>query len=485
VFVVVFDEQHLSPAGLKRLQAAAVALFSTEFHPGDLGGVVVDGELVSGRLLSDRGELLKGIERAHPRLATASDLESSAAVPGGVEQSARLAEIETLDLQRAAIDRKLAILETLVGNLARVEGAKAVLLMADGFGGDASSTRVRALIAAAERAGVRFHVLDESGTDRDAAGGLARGTAGIIARRPNTFAPSIERIGKDTVAAPAAPPPASVDAASVASGASVAGGSAPSATMAGITPAAPTMAAGVVVAAPTAEPNVLRVRPLAESHVMDLAGGDWSDAAARAGWEAYQRGELEAARAALTPIAARPVAPSWIEYVLGQADYALGEFKDAAVAWERVRARQPQFQPVYLDLADDYVKLDERRKAIDLLKVARQRWPANADVLNALGVIEAGGGALDDAIKTLREVVVLAPNESISYLNLAKALEMQYFQKRHNLQLLNWGSGAGEERERLEAIKIYQQYLGTGGPYGDLAKEGIARLTAAAPRRRR
>jgi tetratricopeptide (TPR) repeat protein len=245
------------------------------------------------------------------------------------------------------------------------------------------------------------------------------------------------------------------------------------------------MAAGVVVAAPSAEPNILRVRPLAESHVMDLAGGDWSDAAARAGWEAYQRGELEAARTALAPIAARPTAPSWVEYVLGQAQYALGEFKGAAVAWERVRARQPQFQPVYLDLADDYVKLGEHQKALDVLKAARQRWPVNADVLNALGVIEAGAGALDDAIKTLRETIKLSPAESIGYLNLAKALEMQYFQKRHNLQLLNWGSGANEERERLEAIKIYQQYLGTGGPYGDLANDGIARLTAAAPRRRR
>jgi tetratricopeptide (TPR) repeat protein len=245
------------------------------------------------------------------------------------------------------------------------------------------------------------------------------------------------------------------------------------------------MASGVVVAAPASEPNVLRVRPLAESHVMDLAGGDWSDAAARAGWEAYQRGELEAARAALAPIAARPVAPSWVEYVLGQADYALGEFKDAAVAWERVRTRQPQFQPVYLDLADDYVKINERRKALEVLKTARQRWPANADVLNAQGVIEAGGGDLDAAIKVFRETIALAPKETITYLNLGKALEMQYFQKRHNLQLLNWGSGANEERERLEAIKVYDQYLATGGPYGDLAKEGIARLQAAAPRRRR
>ena len=133
---------------------------------------------------------------------------------------------------------------------------------------------------------------------------------------------------------------------------------------------------GVIVATPNADPSVLRMRPLAETHVMDLAGGDWSDEAARAGWEAYQRGDLESARAALTPIAARPVAPSWIEYVLGQADYALGQFKDAAVAWERVRHRQPEFQPVYLDLADDYIKLDERKKAIDILQ---DRAPAMAE----------------------------------------------------------------------------------------------------------
>lgn len=484
VFVIVFDEQHLSSGGLKRLQAAAVALLTTEFHAGDLGGVVVDGQLVGGRLLSERADLLKQVERAHPRVATASDLESSAAAPGGVKQSDRLAEIDTLEVQRAEIDRKLSILEKLVGNLARVDGSKAVVLMSDGFGGDAAAPRVRALIASAERAGVRFHVLDESGTDRDAASGLARGTAGIVARRANAFASSINRIGQDTVAT-AAPSPIPSDAAPAVGRSSAFSDAAPRTTAGETVPPAPTMASGVVVAAPASEPNVLRVRPLAESHVMDLAGGDWSDAAARAGWEAYQRGELEAARAALAPIAARPVAPSWVEYVLGQADYALGEFKDAAVAWERVRTRQPQFQPVYLDLADDYVKINERRKALDVLKTARQRWPANADVLNAQGVIEAGGGDLDAAIKVFRETIALAPKETITYLNLGKALEMQYFQKRHNLQLLNWGSGANEERERLEAIKVYDQYLATGGPYGDLAKEGIARLQAAAPRRRR
>jgi hypothetical protein len=84
VLVLVFDDQ-LSSGALRRLQAAAVTLFTDQFQPGDLGGVVVDGQLVSSRLLSDRSDLLKAVERAHPRIATASDLEALAAVPGGVE----------------------------------------------------------------------------------------------------------------------------------------------------------------------------------------------------------------------------------------------------------------------------------------------------------------------------------------------------------------------------------------------------------------
>ena len=200
VFVVVFDDQQLSSGALKRLQAAAVTLFTNAFQPGDLGGVVVDGQLVNNRLLSERAELLKAVERAHPRLATASDLEASASVPGGVQPSARLTEIETLDVARAALDRKLSSVQSLLAGLERIGGPKAVLLASGGFGGDAESPRVVTLADAAKRAGVRFYVFDESGNDRDAAGGLARSTGGLTVHRSSDFAAAIARVAAATTA---------------------------------------------------------------------------------------------------------------------------------------------------------------------------------------------------------------------------------------------------------------------------------------------
>jgi hypothetical protein len=62
---------------------------------------------------------------------------------------------------------------------------------------------------------------------------------------------------------------------------------------------------------------------------------------------------------------------------------------------------------------------------------------------------------------------------------------MRYFQKRRHLEMLGWATGAAEERDRQNALSTYQHYIDIGGSYADLAREGIARLRAVGPLRRR
>jgi VWFA-related protein len=82
-------------------------------------------------------------------------------------------------------------------------------------------------------------------------------------------------------------------------------------------------------------------------------------AQARAGWDAYQHGDVRGAKAALLAAAAHPAAPAWIHYTLGWSRYALGEYEAAGTEWERVRGGAPEFEPVYFDLADSYLQQRE------------------------------------------------------------------------------------------------------------------------------
>src|SRR3954454_7743181 len=66
VFVVVFDDEHLSRSGFTRAQAAAHSLFATQFQPGDIGGVVYRGRMAQDRLTGDREELLRAVKNATP-----------------------------------------------------------------------------------------------------------------------------------------------------------------------------------------------------------------------------------------------------------------------------------------------------------------------------------------------------------------------------------------------------------------------------------
>src|SRR6185312_10126854 len=136
---------------------------------------------------------------------------------------------------------------------------------------------------------------------------------------------------------------------------------------------------------------MLHIRPDASKHVDALAGGA-TDTDASAVWTAYQRGDLESARLALTAAAARPGARPWVQYALGQAQYALRDYTGAIASWERVRTSAPEFEPVYFDLVDGYIQVKDPDKAIRVLHDAKRRWK-DSEVDNALGVVQAARGS--------------------------------------------------------------------------------------------
>jgi hypothetical protein len=58
LFMVVFDDAHLTTSGFKKTHAAALNLFTKQFRAGDFGGVIANGHIVNNRVSSDRDELM-------------------------------------------------------------------------------------------------------------------------------------------------------------------------------------------------------------------------------------------------------------------------------------------------------------------------------------------------------------------------------------------------------------------------------------------
>jgi tetratricopeptide (TPR) repeat protein len=231
---------------------------------------------------------------------------------------------------------------------------------------------------------------------------------------------------------------------------------------------------GIVVPAGESSRSALRVRPAASTHVGQLTAGAPADAEATAGWDAYQRGDVETARASLAVAAARPSAHPWIHYALGLSNYALRQYTGAVAAWEKVRGDAADFEPVYFDLVDAYMQLKEYDKAIRVLRAARDAWPRDPEVFNALGVVQTVRGALDEAVKSFQGAIEAAPAESTSYFNLGKALELRYYRSRHYVQRI--GSWIADENDRAAAIQSYERYLAIGGAYESSARDGLTRL---------
>ena len=574
VFVAFFDDDHLTPGGFKRVQAAALTLFSKQFKTGDVGGVVHNGRMSNDRLTTEREELLKAVRDAKPSSKANSrrfdeqqwpkltDVQAVRIVvyrdQGVLAQAVQRAcaddptlcpnadvavrgkAAQLTDESRATTAQTIQKLLAVLNGLARLDGRKTVLLLTEGFLADESWPLVKDAVGAAARADARLYTLDARGLDRfgmaahlsdsdpgafdssarllnqfdfaaDAVNSLAVDTGGFVVRNTNIFDDAVAQIAADASTyyvlgyrpvkspdgkfrrlavkvnrpgvvvrarrgyvatarpAPATSPPPAPDATAT----TPARPEASVATPARPEPARPRPAEGVEGRASESAP-MIRLRPNAATHVETLGPSSARDADADAGWEAYKRGDVETARRMLGVVALRPSAAPWVHYAFGQSAYALKQYQEAVGAWERVRRSTPEFEPVYFDLVDGYLQVKEHDKALRVLRDASQRWPHDAEVFNALGVVQVSRSAYDDAVGSFEKAIAAAPAEGVGYFNLAKVLELRYWKSRRYVQQTR--SWVANVADRDNAIAHYKRYLEIGGTFENSAREGLARL---------
>jgi VWFA-related protein len=562
IFVVIFDDGHLSPGGFKRAQQAASELFDNHLRATDLAGVVVNGEIANDRLTSDRSELLAAVRDAKPRFISGSQLaeerqwprvsvveavrivmnadtlvlddvvrractedpDQCAALEGAIAEFVQSKALGMAEESRAQSTETLRLLTRLMGGLAGIEGRKSILLMSEGFMADASWPLVRETEGIAARANARIYTLDprlaggggESSAaqllqqmDRrsDPLNSLAMVTGGFAVSDANVLRTALAQISADAgnyyVLGYR---PAELDGrfheltvrvrrpgVSVRARAGYVASAAPAAPILGPITARPAEAVArpvegidtpdtgapdpVVAADASGAPAggaALPGRPDAAEHVEALRKDARPSAEASAGWEAYGRGEFDAAQSSLGLAAVSPSAAPWIPYALGHAQYALADYSGAVTSWERVIAAAPDFQPVYLDLADGYMQQDAIDGAERTLTEAAKRWPSSGDIVLALGVVEAWRGTLDEAIGLFEKAISLSPENAAAHFNLGKALELRYYgSRRYVEEQRQW---VANEADREGAAKAYERCVALGGPFAPEAREGLARL---------
>lgn len=204
VFVLLFDREHMQAGSFKRLQQAAIAFLTTQFQPGDVGGVVIGDTMDGNHLTSSREELIAAIEHAKPdfsttarrldlldwprfsneseavRIASSNDREVLDQVvrracvddPGACRQGADVVEPLVRSKARNVVAemrppaaRTVRALQALASGLGRLPGRKTIVLMTDGFFIEESWADLRQIVGAAARSNVRVYSIDSRGTE--------------------------------------------------------------------------------------------------------------------------------------------------------------------------------------------------------------------------------------------------------------------------------------------------------------------------------
>ena len=120
------------------------------------------------------------------------------------------------------------------------------------------------------------------------------------------------------------------------------------------------------------------------------------------------------------------------------------------------------------------MRLSEETKALAVLRDAEARWPSEAEIHNAVGVIHVRRGALDEAVAAFSRAAASAPQEPLAYFNLGRAYELRFARgQRYVSSQRRW---TVSEEDRRKAAESYERYLAIGGPYATQAAEALNRL---------
>ena len=204
IFIFVFDLAHLSANGFNRSRSAVQGFLESGLRAQDLAGLVVNGEMLGNKIVSDKKVLLGLLEgvklpnlsrqndmRQWPRILTEEEafhivrssrnareqavLRACNERPGDCNGNGRSvveAEIEgkaTLMTGESARDAQttLTVLQTLASGLGRLPGPKQVVLFSEGFYTGEFAERVTHVAGLAAQNRVRISTLDARGLNTD------------------------------------------------------------------------------------------------------------------------------------------------------------------------------------------------------------------------------------------------------------------------------------------------------------------------------
>ncbi|MEX2271134.1 MAG: VWA domain-containing protein [Vicinamibacterales bacterium] len=213
VFVMMFDSGHLGAEGLMRVKKGAESFIMEHIGPGDVSGVLVNGELHQSRLTTDKGALLSGVRAAKPLIDTRESLlapfrefpripsehdamrvadgareltnrlgvkacqdspwEPDCNMPGAIQYVENKIQVKArLYVRQARIltAQTVQSIQALVASLGKYAGRKTIVLMSEGFYSIEARATLEKLAGQAARAGVTIYSIDGRGLINRSAG---------------------------------------------------------------------------------------------------------------------------------------------------------------------------------------------------------------------------------------------------------------------------------------------------------------------------